>query len=335
MSKILFLTRLYHPHIGGVEKHVKKISKHLLNKGHELTILTTKHDGRLSSQEKVDGVNVKRFKRPEVKFLGLITTWFWIFKNISLIKRSDIIHCHDVFIWYLPFRFLFPKKKVYTTFHGWEGEYPIPRKNILLKRLSANLSYKNICVGEYIEKYYGIKADEVIYGATDLPKKNFDKKDKKIVYIGRLEKDTGLETILRTLKKLDGYSVDFCGDGPLKNKCSKYGKVHGFVDPKKYLKNAKFTFVGGYLSLLEAFSYKSLAVAAYENELRKDYYEMSPFSEWMLISNSPKSLAKKIKRASKDQGLYRDLADGAFEWVKQNSWEKLADKYLGLWQIRK
>ena len=96
--------------------------------------------------------------------MGLVYIWFWLFKNKKLIKETNIIHCHDVFIWYLPFRFLYPHKKVYTTFHGWEGTWPIPWQNILQKRLANKLSNGTIAVGKYIGKYYGIKADKIIYG---------------------------------------------------------------------------------------------------------------------------------------------------------------------------
>jgi len=37
-------------------------------------------------------------------------------KNRQLLQNADIIHCHDVFYWYLPFRFLYPHKPVFTPF---------------------------------------------------------------------------------------------------------------------------------------------------------------------------------------------------------------------------
>ena len=40
--KVLFLTRSYFPNIGGVEKHVEKITEILMKKGHEVIILTEK-----------------------------------------------------------------------------------------------------------------------------------------------------------------------------------------------------------------------------------------------------------------------------------------------------
>lgn len=148
--KILFLTQHKRPHVGGVEKHVYEISKRLKVKG-----------------ESVITISEEDIKYPHIKFLGLLNIWLWLFKNRKLIETSDVIHCHDVFIWYFPFRFLYPGKKVFTTFHGWEGTWAIPLKNILMKRLASKLSYKTIAVGKYIEKYYGIKTDKIIYGAQD------------------------------------------------------------------------------------------------------------------------------------------------------------------------
>ena len=46
---ILFLTRLYFPHIGGVERHVEEIGKRLIVKGKGVTVVTTKYAKEFSS----------------------------------------------------------------------------------------------------------------------------------------------------------------------------------------------------------------------------------------------------------------------------------------------
>ena len=38
--KIVFLCRLFYPHIGGVETHVLEVGKRLIKKGHRVTIVT-------------------------------------------------------------------------------------------------------------------------------------------------------------------------------------------------------------------------------------------------------------------------------------------------------
>ena len=258
--KILFLAHYSWPHVGGVEKHVDRITERLKHKGHNVKVI---------SEEDI--------KYPHIKFLGLLYIWFWLFKNRNLIKQSDIIQIHDVFIWYLPFRFLYSKKVVYTTFHGWGGHYPVPPKEIFLVRMAAKLSWRTIAVGKYIEKYYGIKVSKIVYGGTDTPRESpfeHSRGVRGIVWVGRLERDTGLPQFLEWLMVNDqGLRVDFVGDGQLRSECEKYGMVRGFTDPKPFLKRAKICVPGGYLSYIEAKQAGCKIMTFHNNPLKKDYWD--------------------------------------------------------------
>jgi len=246
--------------VGGVEKHVDRITERLKHKGHNVKVI---------SEEDI--------KYPHIKFLGLLYIWFWLFKNRNLIKQSDIIQIHDVFIWYLPFRFLYSKKVVYTTFHGWGGHYPVPPKEIFLVRMAAKLSWRTIAVGKYIEKYYGIKVSKIVYGGTDTPRESpfeHSRGVRGIVWVGRLERDTGLPQFLEWLMVNDqGLRVDFVGDGQLRSECEKYGMVRGFTDPKPFLKRAKICVPGGYLSYIEAKQADCKIMTFHNNPLKKDYWD--------------------------------------------------------------
>lgn len=257
---VLILSRRVWPEVGGVEKHIRETSKILTSKGFRLKIISEKD-----------------IKYPKIKFIGILYIWFWFLKNIKLIQRSDIVHIHDVFIWYLPFRFIFPNKKVFITFHGWEGKYPIPIKNIIFKRIANKLVNGSIAVGHYIEKWYGIKADYVTYGGTNLIKSKTKKEKNSIVFVGRLEKDTGIIKLFNFLNKNPKYKVEFCGDGTLRSECGKYGIVHGFCDPGKYYKKASIVFASGYLTALEALSYDCKLMVGWDNPLKRDYWQLSPF----------------------------------------------------------
>jgi len=135
--KILMLAPLFHPHIGGVEKHIKRLSEELIRSGHKVSIITIKHDKSLKDSEILNGINIYRF--PEIR---LPIIWYWMYKWRNLIKDADFIHCHDfsAFIyWYIPFRFLYPIKPIFVTFHGYEGIIPIPKKIVSRKPLRGNL----------------------------------------------------------------------------------------------------------------------------------------------------------------------------------------------------
>src|SRR3989344_6830519 len=170
---IIFLCRLFYPHIGGVEKHVFEISKRLRRQGHKIIIIaekdTTSSVGSLpkSIQKELRFFSIHYIFVKDTKWLKKFIIWKWLWKHKKLLSKADIIHCHDVFFWYLPFRFLYSRKPVYTTFHGWEGTWPIPWRNIVYKRLASRLSWGTIAVGKYIEKYYGVKVSRIIYGGND------------------------------------------------------------------------------------------------------------------------------------------------------------------------
>lgn len=290
--KILFLTRRICPDVGGVEKHVHEVIRILESRDHKVKVISERD-----------------INYPHLKIFGLLYIWLWLFRNRNLILNSDIIHIHDVFVWYLPFRFLYSDKKVITTIHGLEWDDPLSRVGVWQKKLARKLSTKTIGVGDFLEKYLGNKFDLIIYGGVLIQQKNFSNKKDSLLYIGRLEENTGLLKLLSWLKVNSVYKVDFCGDGELRNQCEKYGKVHGFVDPTPFLKKAEYCVPGGYLAALEGLSYKCKLKLFWNNKIKEDYWKMSPF--WKLKG---KELEK---------------------WAREQTWEKLADEYLALYNSTK
>ncbi len=338
-KRILFFARLFYPHVGGVEKQVKELGTRLHKLGFDVTVITEKYSSSLKTRDNIDGIKIVRFKPFKFKFLGLISIWFWLLKNIQLISKADIVHSHSVYIWYWPFRILFPKKPSFVTFHGWEGKYPIPSKNKIIRKIDVLLADKNITISDYVEKHYGIKADRLMYTSVDLPKNKILRKTevnrKNIVYVGRLDEDTGLRKILSVLNLLKNYhlNVDFCGDGPLKNECKKYGNVHGFTNPSSYYKKAYICVSPGITSILEAFTYKCLIATTYNNPVKKDYLLMTPFKNWIVVKGSPKSLAKNIRYFIQNPEKAKFMIDNAYNWVKTQNWENAVKIYLDLWGL--
>lgn len=163
---ILFLTARFWPECGGVEKHALEVGKELVNRGHKVIVISENHGG-LRDRENYKGIEIYRIKINATERIKKFIIWLWLLKNRKLIEKSDIIHCHDVFYWFLPFRFLYPKKPVFTTFHGYETKYLPAKKAIIIRKISEKLSWGNICVGDYIKKWYGTKPDFVTYGGVN------------------------------------------------------------------------------------------------------------------------------------------------------------------------
>ena len=358
--KILFLARRFWPSIGGVEKHVLQLSMELIQKGNKVTVVTESHDASSKCKvqsAKLPGINIYRIPITRGERLKKFQIWKWLWKNRELIKEADIVHCHDVFFWYLPFRFLYPKKKVFTTFHGYEGSEPPTWKKILSHKLAGWLSNGSIVIGDFHRKWYGVKSEAVSYGAAEKGSldsathqhqkvHSFARNDKcHFCFVGRLAKDTGIMIYLEALKILKkkgiSYRLVVCGEGPRMDEAIEFSKKHGlnvefegFVrDVEKYLKQSKFVFVSRYLGILEAMINKKLVFAVYDSPIKEDYLKMSPFSKWIVIESDPKELAKKVKFYFENPLEEKKLIEEAYNWAREQTWEKLTKNYLELWVI--
>src|ERR1035437_8309253 len=177
--KIVFLARKFYPEIGGVEKHVLEICKRLVKQGHRVVVITELEKNTngqnyhllpesAKPMGKVEGIEIYRIDVGKQGWLKKFKIWIQLWKLRQLISSADVVHCHDVFFWYLPIMFLFPFKNVYTTFHGYEGNAIPTKKAIAMHKLAEKLSRGNICVGDFLQKWYGTKPTFVTYGAVNL-----------------------------------------------------------------------------------------------------------------------------------------------------------------------
>ncbi len=123
---------------------------------------------------------------------------------------------------------------------------------------------------------------------------------RRIVFVGRLEKDTGLLEFLKWSSSLvHGYVVEFVGDGSFRKECEKYGKVHGFTDPRPFLKKAEICVPGGYLSYIEAKQYGCKIKTFSSNPLKEDYWKeikkVRKFPTWDQIADEYLNLYNSFK----------------------------------------
>jgi len=356
-KRILFLTRSFYPNIGGVEKHVLELSKVLIAKGHRISVITEKpHSNNYHSKSpndnskgEISGIKIYRINIGKDDWFKKFRIWKQLFKNMNLFFSADIVHCHDVFFWYLPFRLIFPFKKVYTTFHGYEGNSLPRKKAVIMHKIAEVFSNGNICVGDYLKKWYGTKPTIVTYGAIKNPKDKILTKQKKSVknalYIGRLEEEAGILTYLKTLKLLKNLNVNLkltvVGDGSQKKQAEKYSNLNnldvifkGFVkEVNDYIPKSDIIFTSRYLGTLESLIFKKMVFCVYNNEIKKDCFFLSPFGKFIVIENNPKALSEEILKYIKNPGLYHSKITNAYKWVKSQTWEHLADQYIQLWKI--
>lgn len=346
MIKILMISPFYSPKVGGVERHVKAVAKLLRKKGFGVSIITVKHDNCLPETETIDGIEVFRIPVNDPVSPDNYQVWSWLARNRALIKNASLVHCHDKPFWYLPFRFLYPSKPFYMTFHGYEG-YPLPPRAVFYRKLAARLANGNICIGSFIEKWYGIRADEISYGAVEVSDAQDFRANQHICFAGRLAEDTGILDYIEALRILKfEYGKEFtfhvCGDGPLRTLIEELVqqykldvKFYGFVsDPETVVSDCSIAFASGYLAILESMVQKRLVFSLYDNDLKKDYLISIPnSSEKIVVSALPAELAQKMLHLTERRDLAETIVNQAYKWAMEQTWDSLLAKYLKLWKL--
>lgn len=343
--QLLFLTRRFFPDIGGVESHILEISKILAKKGHSITIITESHFNDRQSfkfyrQQK--NIKVVSINAGYENWFKKFRVWKALYKFKNIINDADIVHCHDVFYWYLPFRIIYPFKKVYITFHGYEGVFPPRNSAIWIRKVSEKLSNGNICVGEYITRWYRTKANYIIYGGVKVNQKtiiNHQKQNSKlkITLIGRFEKDIGVLTYINALErlKIKNINIDFSafGNGSLGSKLRLHGKIfESTMNIDTTIKNADIIFASSYLIMFQALIARKIVIAVYDNPLKEDYLKMSPFINYIYICKDADEVAGVVIDIFKNSWKSESMVSSGYNWAKDQTWEKVTNTYFNLWK---
>jgi glycosyltransferase involved in cell wall biosynthesis len=343
---ILFLAAQFYPSRGGVQTHVLKLSRELVKMGHNVTVVTEggepdasdASNGSMVRRTDYDGIHIIYCNFGPRGFAKKFRIWSMMWSLRAEFMKSDIVHCHDVFFWYLPLRLIYPKIHVFTTFHGYEMVFPPRRKAILIRRLSNKLSRGSIHIGSYIQKWYGTQADVTLYGGVDLvdaPKPS-PSRMVRIAMVGRLDKDIGCLTsgeVLKLLKRRGTpFRLDVYGEGSMSGLLEEYGKVHGMVENvQEQLRDVDIVFASSYLSILDALAYWKPVCAVYENPLKRDYLTCAPFAPWLCISDKPGEIVDyivKIGQAKFELPRQAELKT----YLTRNTWKNVAEAYIKLWE---
>jgi len=335
--RVLMLSPSYLPRLGGVEKHVSSVVRELSHLGTPVRVATPRWDKGWPASESIGGVEVTRLDpvtRVGRRELGPLVDW------------ADVVHTHDAYPfykYYLPYRFRRRRTPVFVTFHGYEG-YPIPLEARTLRRLLLWLTRGNICAGAFIPQWYRFRCTQVTHGGVDAPSTR-PALGEGAVFVGRLEPDTGfldsLE-VLRLLREQHGVSLplEVCGDGSLREEAERLASsadldvvFHGRVtDVMPYLARARFAFVTGLLTMLEAMAAGAIVLSLYDNPLKEDYLRLSPSAEHAIISDSPAELAARVADLVAAPQTCEGRAQGAYDFARSQTWSRVADLYLDLYR---
>ena len=338
------MAQRYSPYIGGVERHIEKISEILTKSNYQITILTPKINSKLPDSEKIGATEIIRFPNSLQRNPFLLLRWF--VANREKMQEFQIVHCHDfipILFWSTPFRIVFPGRPLYATYHGYEQD-PVPLYFRSVRKMTELLIRGSLCIGSFIRNIYGTKCNATPLGAVSQTKKRANGSH-QLLYVGRLERDTPILQYLESLTKImredeTELKITICGSGSLQNDIEEYcqenaisarftGKVR---DPTQYYLDADIALAGGFLSVLEAMSF-GLPVIAYSGTPLKQQYYKSVLAAGGKISiqSTSAGVAREIQRLRSSHAMYRSVSEQAVVFAENNNWVGLAETYVKLW----
>jgi len=340
--KLLMVTPYFFPRVGGVEKHVLRVSEELAARGHRVDVLTLLHDTSLAREERIGGLSVWRLPRKEI--------WRAYRLRWRLAGEADLVHCHDPYAllrFLLDYRLTHPRKPFFITSHGYEG-YPIPREARRARRLAWRLTRGRVCMGAFIQPWYGTRCDLVCYGGVDSPAKEglTPLPPPRALFVGRLEADTGILGYVEALRLLrDKHGIfmplEVCGRGSLQEKAESLAdeftlsvRFRGEVaDFSPLLAEASALFASGYLTMWEGMAARRPVYALYDNPLKRDYLACFPgVGRGLTYCGSAEELADRLAYDIAHAEILEQRITAGRELAERNTWGAVADLYLRLYR---
>jgi len=323
--------------IGGVAQHVRDLIKFLKDNGHDVDII---------SSENTFTIPIKKLKNPSFLISSFLKTKFS--------KNYDIVHTQHP-IGALAMKNVTGKKIL--TIHGVYSE----QIEMLHGKSSSNISNK-------FEKNAFVWADAVTAGSKEayehyskfgskvyfipnaididsLPSGVDIRYDKQIIFAGRLSKEKGILTILKTAKNLpDDIHLLIVGIGPEEETVINYVKnnknIHylGYQPKEKtipLIRGSKLliqpSFAEGISStLLEAMACKTPVIVTNVGG-NVELFENNK-TGILIEPGNPDELLKKILSLLNNQIKLEQLSKSAFEKVQEYDWSNIGKKYLNLYE---
>jgi glycosyltransferase involved in cell wall biosynthesis len=91
--RVLLVLTYYHPHVSGLTIYVQRLAAALAQRGHQVTVLTSRYDPTLPREERIDGVHVVRAPVLFRVSKGVIMPSF-PFMAWRLIREHDVVSIH-------------------------------------------------------------------------------------------------------------------------------------------------------------------------------------------------------------------------------------------------
>jgi glycosyltransferase involved in cell wall biosynthesis len=230
----------YHPDVGGVETHVRRLAAGLVEAGDEVEVLT---QHATAAEERLDGVLVRRFPLtvPAADYRFSLALWQWLRAHAG---RYDLLHAHSYHcLAALPAALTNRTPLVFTPHYHGTGHsrvraalHPVYRP--VGRRIVARSS-RIICVTraerDLVVRHFPAARDRIVVipnGTDPAPEATRPAGDgRHILCVGRLERYKRVDRILRALTHLDDdHRLDVVGTGPARPELEGLARRLGLAD---------------------------------------------------------------------------------------------------------
>jgi glycosyltransferase involved in cell wall biosynthesis len=236
--KILQVAPYFYPYVGGQEKYIYNLSRHLVRRGHEVHVVTANYP-KSAYNTTIDGISIKRYDINLRILRNPIS--FKYFEIANIIHRYDLVHIHNehsfssLVVSRLKKRDRFP---LLITIHG-QLKFGNPFYDTFEKFYSKIYGRRifDQCDGivtlsqsdkQYIESFNPLCSNKISVLPNAIDHRSIDdnsKNDKntlknsnyiQIIYVGQLIKRKGIDWLIKAInliKDQEALRLDIVGGG--------------------------------------------------------------------------------------------------------------------------
>ncbi|MCX6777836.1 MAG: glycosyltransferase family 4 protein [Candidatus Micrarchaeota archaeon] len=364
--KIAQVVHSFPPDTGGIEGHTYNLAKGMAARGHEVTVFTSKPKGA-KNDELVDGFRVRRF--PYINVLSLSSVRIIPFLTLHLLRAdADVYHSHG-YGSLQPFCAAVAAKirgKPFVfTLHGYpkmEGPMAVMQwlyKNTLARfylwAASSVISVASANITNIAAEVDGRKI-RVIHNGVDMEmfkcKNGITKAKNRIVYVGRLDKYKGIDSLVRAFARIktefpdaelslvgrdEGIKQELEGMANQLGIKINFSEANESEMPNIYDDAAAVVLPSKYegmsLVILEAIACERPMLSTKVGEAPSLFKEVYRKHAHLLLFDTEEELAWKIRDVLKNKARYEAIAAGARKrLVEKYSWGMVCDETLKVYE---
>ncbi|WP_239118410.1 glycosyltransferase family 4 protein [Paractinoplanes ferrugineus] len=241
--RIGVVTGAYHPDVGGVETHARRLCAALVAAGDEVEVLTQHAVG---ADETIDGVLVRRFPLTVAARNYRFSAALWSYLR-GHAGRYDLLHAHSYHaLAALPAALTNDTPLVFTPHYHGTGHsrvrralHPIyrPVGRRIIARSSRLIAVTN-AERELLVRHFPEAADRIVVipNGTDPVRFDIEVADepgRSILCVGRLERYKRVDRVIRAMTRLsDEHRLDVVGAGPARDELEQLARRLGLGDDR-------------------------------------------------------------------------------------------------------